>query len=530
MRSKIVDARVLRLSDSRLARLMRNFEPGVVGITSIPMKNLNAHKVAALERANAPKSKPRCRMMNMEKKFYRFEYWAMQKVALYYNSMPMILLQKMYNRHLIIPIKAILSKIFRKKFIDNNKYDILLIYPKFDKDHNLLCPFSLLSLCTPDILNKYKVKIIDQRIERNCLDNIDRILEKGIICVGLTFFSGKQIQHAVNIIDHIKSRYPDVSIVVGGVHASILPEQTLEYPGIDIVVAGEGETFAQLVRALDESQPIDSVKGLFFKKNGGIVQTGKQQSINLNDFHRIPYHLLGDYQPYYFMGCLLTSRGCPEKCAYCVIPVLNPIYKAMNPELIIQQIKDAKPHLNLFIMFLDDNFFANIKRVNQLLTLIENEGIKFYWWAECRIDYLLKMDDFLLRRLKKNGMLRMFLGAESGSDRVLGFINKNITVEMIKKANLRLKKFGIVPEYMFMAGFPTETKQEIKATISLIKELKHDYPKALVWRLNKYTPFPGTKLFDMAVNEGFSPPQNLLEWSNMSYYRDSFGIDFDKST
>ena len=107
-------------------------------------------------------------------------------------------------------------------------------------------------------------------------------------------------------------------------------------------------------------------------------------------------------------------------------------------------------------------------------------------------------------------------------------INKNITVDMIINANLRLKKSGIISEFSFMTGFPTESPSEMKQTQDLIVKIKKDNPCSLIWRLNKYTPYPGTRLFDLCLSHGFKPPETLKEWSDIHWYRSVYNSEYEK--
>ena len=124
-------------------------------------------------------------------------------------------------------------------------------------------------------------------------------------------------------------------------------------------------------------------------------------------------------------------------------------------------------------------------------------------------------------------MLAVYFGIESGSSRILELIRKRITPEMVLKLNLRLRKEGIIPHYSFMAGFPTETREDIEKTIRLMGQLKQENPQAVIWKINTYTPFPGTDLFDLAVQNGFRPPRLLEEWSRIHFYSQEYAAPYD---
>jgi anaerobic magnesium-protoporphyrin IX monomethyl ester cyclase len=106
-------------------------------------------------------------------------------------------------------------------------------------------------------------------------------------------------------------------------------------------------------------------------------------------------------------------------------------------------------------------------------------------------------------------------------------INKGITPDMVLDLNLRLRKEAIVPHYSFMAGFPGETRVDFEETVRLMDRLKQENPEALIWKINRYTPYPGTKLFDVAVQGGFRPPATFEGWSRVHFYSGEYGLPYN---
>jgi radical SAM superfamily enzyme YgiQ (UPF0313 family) len=179
------------------------------------------------------------------------------------------------------------------------------------------------------------------------------------------------------------------------------------------------------------------------------------------------------------------------------------------------------------INFIDDNFLVNRKRFLELFSLCRQKGLEFLWVCTGRVDAVLGMDNETLRFLKQTGLLAIYFGIESGSPRMLKLINKGIEPEMVLKLNLRLKQEGITPHYSFMAGLPTETREDLQETLKLMNRLKDEYPKSFVWKINQYTPYPGTKLFDLAVQNGFKPPEKFEEWSHVFFYSREYSFRYD---
>jgi len=208
---------------------------------------------------------------------------------------------------------------------------IIMIYPKVGLDIKGSSIFLPLSILYPlSKLTEYNLKVIDQRIEENWKEKVRELLNEDIICVGISFMSGSQIKYGLGIISFIKEISPETKIIAGGVHPSLLPEQTIEEKNIDFVVIGEGEeTFYDLVKSLENSKDLRKVKGLCFKKDGKIIKTEERPFVKLKNLPKELYSLINikDYYLSWFSSkkslSLLTGRGCPHRCAFCYNKVFN---------------------------------------------------------------------------------------------------------------------------------------------------------------------------------------------------------------
>lgn len=129
------------------------------------------------------------------------------------------------------------------------------------------------------------------------------------------------------------------------------------------------------------------------------------------------------------------------------------------------------------------------------------------------------MDDDFLRLIKRAGFAQIFVGVESGQNEVLSKIKKDVTVEQVLTASRKLKEAGIVPFYSFMVGFTFETIEDIKKTLYLMNRLLQENPQAIVYKLQFYTPFPGTELFHLASELGMQFPKSLEDWADYHYDR-----------
>ena len=406
-----------------------------------------------------------------------------------------------------------------------NKNRVLLLYPAADVQQLTLIPLSLLHIAQPLLEEGIDVEIIDQRLEMDFFNRLQQRIQSDLICIGISCITGRPIQQAIRISEFIRER-TSAPIVLGGTHATLLPEQTLESPLIDYIVIGKGEApFLNLVKALKTNQSVTGLKQVGYKENGKIiVNRGSVPEIKVN---RIPYHILSRYARPSSVP-IISSYGCPYNCSFCVEKVLHPKYHEIaisDVMLMIQGALELKPG---FINFIDDNFLVNRKRVIELFSLCRENNFNFQTVCTGRVDEVLSLDDDDVGFLRQRGLVGIFFGIESGSRKILKLVNKRITPDMVLKLNLRMKKEGIAPHYSFMAGFPTETKEDREETVRLMDRLKQENPQAVVWKINNYTPYPGTELYDLAVQYGFNPPRTFEEWSRVHFYSEDHGGGYDE--
>lgn len=384
-------------------------------------------------------------------------------------------------------------------------------------------PLSLLSVASIAV-QKYDVKIIDQRMESDWKQTLKKELDKNPLMVGTNAVTGPQIAHALEISRFVKEN-SKVPVVWGGKHATILPYQTLQNPYIDFVIAGEGEeAIVELAEALKKKKSYTQIKGLCYKKDSEIIVNPRRPFLDMDKLPDIPYYLIDikKYLPKY-LGVpsvyVETSRGCPQQCQFCYNIEFNKCrWRAMSAEKALDRIKKALEISGAKgIFFVDDEFFVDLERGRKICQGIIDAGynIKYGIQGVC-LKSILRMDDDYLKLVESSGCRKIMLGVESGSDRVLELVKKDITVAEVLESNKKLAKTAIIPSYYMMAGFPTETKEELKMSINLIFQLLKENPNALISPMHCFTPYPGCTMYDLAIQQGFQPPQKLEEWVNYS--------------
>jgi radical SAM superfamily enzyme YgiQ (UPF0313 family) len=193
-------------------------------------------------------------------------------------------------------------------------------------------------------------------------------------------------------------------------------------------------------------------------------------------------------------------------------------WRAMRPETVMDQLRRIIRDYEIRgFLFTDDHFFIDLKRARAILELIvqANLGITISK-LQIRADTICRMDDEFLGLLVRAGVKRVTVGVESGSQRMLDLIKKDVTVEEVIEANHRLSRFAIVPVYLFMMGMPTETPDEFRASLTLADRLVTDNPRA-VKTFNIYTPYPGTELYGTALQHGLKEPSALEDWARFNF-------------
>ena len=251
--------------------------------------------------------------------------------------------------------------------------------------------------------------------------------------------------------------------------------------GADVVLIGEAEqTLLELLQARDaDEMDMMRIAGLAFMQGDAVVKTARRAVMRDLDVLPLPAWDLMDMGPYkdmwlrhagYFSINIGTTRGCPFKCNWCAKPIYGNRYNARSPEHVIKELKLVQ---NLFgfdhVWFCDDIFGLKPGWVNEFADLIEKERLRFRFKIQSRADLLLQED--YVAALARAGCENVWMGAESGSQKILDAMDKGITVEQIRKATALLKKYGIRPSFFIQFGYLGETMEDIKKTITMINEL-----------------------------------------------------------
>ena len=386
----------------------------------------------------------------------------------------------------------------------------LLVFPRMRGEGFWSPPLGVAYLAAFLEKNGIDVKIADMTFERDwtLLKNI--LMEFKPEVAGISIQT-PMINEALEAARIIKEWNPTSIVVAGGPHVSCLPEEVAEYENIDIACFGEGEhTLLEICKGL----PKKDIKGIAYRKNGGVVKNAPQAPIeNLDEIPFPAWHLLS---PQYFKtreGSVLTSRGCPWNCAFCQ-PCLRLIFGARvrrrTPKNVVDEIEILSKKYGIkFVRMQDDAFTSNLNWVNAFCDELAQRKLDIIWDCKTRANCV---DKKVFAKMKSVGCYRADVGVESGSERVRNTIlNKKLSEKDVVRAFKILRELKIGGLAFFMIGTPTETREDIKQSIALLKKIKPDSTVVSIT-----TPFPKTWLYKYAVDN------NLLlsdSYAHLDFWR-----------
>lgn len=398
---------------------------------------------------------------------------------------------------------------------------ITLVQINYSEDHSeKILPMGILSVGSALKKSGFEVELVNIK-EKEIESATEQIIKQQPTLVGFSVMTGRQTKHSAQMSKLIKKK-SNIPILWGGIHPSLLSQQCLAEDYIDFIIIGEGEqTIIELVQKLIQKESLDAVLGLGFKKDGQIKLNSARPLIKNLDEWPLDFSLL-DMEKYIYkldkfkrVIAYKASRGCPFNCAFCYNRAFNQSrWRTWSINHVVKDIEFLKEKYQIdAIKFYDDNFFVDKNRALEILKRIDLPA-----HLEVRIDMI---DDILAKELKERRVFDLLIGAESGSDRILAMINKKITVDRILAAVKSLAKFDVPACYSVIVGLPGETKEEFEATIDLLYQIYKIHPRA-TFTLGAYMPYPGSLMYNMAIETGFKPPVKTEDWGKIDRFRKDF--------
>jgi radical SAM superfamily enzyme YgiQ (UPF0313 family) len=353
----------------------------------------------------------------------------------------------------------------------------------------------------------FEVEILDNYLLKKPIDFIKQEIKRispelvGITCGSVTY------RQCVETVKAVKEVLTSCKVVVGGWHPSYLPESMLEHPEIDYVVMGEGErAIVELANSItnNENSSIAGIAGLSYRHKGKIVKNAASFIENLDQVpfparHLLPMHLYSRRMEYLEVEPVDTMnviRGCPYNCAFCETKKLwGSKCRAFSPSRVVDELKHLVNNFGTKgVYFVGDNFTINKQRTIELCKEIMNSKLDLSWVCDTRVDLISRE---LLKEMKAAGCQTIWFGVESGSDRILKKVNKQISLQQALDVFKVCREEGIRTASSFMLGLPGETVQDMKTTFRFARKLDPDWV-----RFNIFVGYPGSTLYDEIMEKG----------------------------
>ena len=360
-------------------------------------------------------------------------------------------------------------------------------------------PFGLASLYAVLKHNGREAFLLDEQMTGDSFHHIvQRFPDRNLPYIfGISVLTASY-RRALELASSLKTYYPNSKIIFGGVHPSAVPEEVLANEQVDLVARGEMDGhIVALQDAIAENKSLDDIPNLYYRSDGKVVRTpGKAAPVDLNSLPPLPYDIFT--HPRYNLGVVTTSRGCPQHCIFCSHRVITERhYRFRNAALVVDDIELLyNQYHQTHILFVDDTLLVNKQRVYELLDELRRRDLvgKIEYGFQARAD---NVDEAILKALYAHGFRGVAFGIETGCDRMMQVIQKGETVQQCYEAVRLAKKVGFHVSATFIFGLPTETHAERMESVRLAKKVGVDRA-----RFNNATPYPGTKLNEMAKADG----------------------------
>lgn len=423
----------------------------------------------------------------------------------------------------------------------NADRQVLLLFPpfghyafgdKWEETESILPPLGLLYLATPLLKENYDVELMDLNVDKLEKRQFIKIIkDKDFILISCFTDSFENVQKIIRDIRKVNKK---VFIICGGPHCTISKKNI---NGSDLTVIGEAEGYiTKILNLLWLSEPLKDIPGLIYEKEGKVIRNPGIMKVDNLNLSRPPALDLAKNKKYgHLFGSrvkiapVMSSRGCPFKCSYCTFKFNK--YRERTIKNVIEEIKNLVKKGFKYIIFCDDNFLLNKRRVHRIMDAIIEEKIRVKIIVQGRVD---SVDYKLYKKLRRAGVIMIMFGIESANQDVLDFYNKQVSVDKIKEAVKTANKVGLLTFGYFIIGAPMETYKHFGNNKKLVNSIPLDFTLVSI-----LTYLIGTKLWDDAYEKGLIEENEVSvaankKLSNFSYkelvdIRDRFVEDFYKN-
>lgn len=396
---------------------------------------------------------------------------------------------------------------------------IVFFFPAFSS-LEATAPLGILAVSTPLLRAGYDVRIVDSTITSDFAGRVLREMEDAL-CLAVSLVTGPMIRETVRIARAAKRLYPDKPVVLGGWHPSLLPDQTLADPAVDVVVRGQGEeTMLEVVRRLEAGDSLEGVAGVGYKQDGEARFNPPRAMRPIAELPPKAYQL-ADFDAYQRItgkrwAMYTSSLACPYDCAFCTnAAVYQRAWNALPAEQAVGEMGDLSERYGLELLWVvDDNFMVDTKRAVAIGEGLARRGVRHEWSVQATTNLTARLTVDELRTLRRGGLTQICHGAESASATVLDRMNKDFqSLDTIHAAARKCIEAGIRPSFNIIFGFPGEGRAERRETVRFIADVCRRYPGAEFWT-NIFTPYPGSPALEQARAAGVETPDTFEGWAD----------------
>ena len=386
-------------------------------------------------------------------------------------------------------------------------------------------PMSVVVLASYLREHGFAARILDTRVES--YEDLDL---QDVFCVGISSMSGLQLKHSLEVARAIRHADPSLPLIWGGVHPSFFPEQTARSKYVDVVVRGEGEeSLLEVVRAIESGgsleracpELVEGIKGITYSMDGRTVSNSDREFMDLDRLPLPAYDLLAldKYADLVDTFSYESSRGCPFRCKFCYNQNFHKRrWRAKSTEKVLNELETiiSRYHPGK-ILFVEDLFPVSRRRTLEIGRGMIERKLGVRWTSYYRADQLSRYSDDDVALLSQSGCDELSIGVESGSPRTLKIIGKDITPEQVIVSVRKCLKYDIMPVMSFIIGFPLETPEDMYQTLDFYDQLMALGDKVEINGLFVYSPYPGTPMYELAVEHGYQPFDSLEGWSEWNF-------------
>ncbi|MGC2111297.1 MAG: radical SAM protein [Candidatus Korobacteraceae bacterium] len=409
---------------------------------------------------------------------------------------------------------------------------IVLFNPRATRPRNCRLPLSVLALSAV-LEGREDYAIVDGNIESDPAAAILRLIDQHKVeMMGVTCMPGPQMAAAMEASREIRRQRPQVPIVWGGYFPSTYPDAALNAKYVDYVVRGQGEdTLLELTDAFRGKRDVESILGISYKGVFGLHRHNSERPMKGPDafpwspFHRVPVEKY--LRPSFFgkrTAVHHASIGCPFRCSFCgVHATYGTRERFESPERTAAILGHLATNYGAdSVQFYDMNFFLREDHARDLAERLAPLGLR--WWCEARVDVMSKYSDATLTALRRAGCTMIFFGAESGSNWALQEMKKGITTEQTLQVAGRMRNFGIIPEFSFVVGNPSDPERDTQETLQFIRQIKRLDRNAEII-IYHYTPVPQRGTMYGEIDGQITFPTTPEEWATKRWMDFTLRID-----